>query len=97
MINDCLNSNGVQSSLSSSLQDAGFSSAHAGGIIGTPTDLSPTQSPTPMPTADFVTLLVVQSIFGVDLETAQTEQVLIPYPNHASIQIIQIRNDYFHN
>ena len=27
-----------------------------------------------MPTADYVTLLVVQSIFGVDLETAQTEQ-----------------------
>ena len=27
-----------------------------------------------MPTADFVTLLVVQSIFGVDLDTAQTTQ-----------------------
>jgi len=71
-ITDAVNNEDVQAAISDALQDAGFSSASVGDVVET-SDVSPTASPTPMPTADVVTVLAVQSVTGLPLETGQDE------------------------
>lgn len=72
-LDSAVRSDAVCDAVSSSLQDSGFRGASVGGVSST-NDRSPSRKPSPMPTADVVSVLVVESFVGVDGATAESER-----------------------